>query len=201
MSKSAKVLKAFSKIYLGLFSLFAAILICGLILVPIYWGSVLSGSRLGEFLVSIRGEPKFQSLFSTRENIYLLFECGRLGLGFLLNALIFKTLAKFLESRATGDSIKLQSDLLSPAIKYLVALFFIGAIEVLDLVPTSLSTEQWLHSHSIVLGVFDLLIPEFGGPIGLVLAGLIYLFRKSLEDQARLASEASQLRQEAELVI
>lgn len=123
-----------------------------------------------------------------------------LTISIFLNSIIFKRLAQFVEVRAVNGNLSEQIAILKPLVRIFVIAFALGTF-LSTYTAFDASPESELTKWELGLELFFIWVPDFGNPVGLVMAFIIYLFAKDLDRQQQLLTESEKLKQEAELVI
>lgn len=137
-----------------------------------------------------------------QETIYLLYIASMYILIFLLNSKIFENLSKFCETKSNNALPQEQKAMLYLLprlilITYLICMFFEMSKYFIP------ELQALISKYPATLNDFFIfyLIPEFGTPLWLLFAFIIYIYFRNLSEQEAALDEIDYLKKEADLVI
>lgn len=137
-----------------------------------------------------------------QETIYLLYIASMYILILLLNSKIFENISKFCEMKSNNSLPQEQKAMLKLLprlilVTYSICIFFEMSTYFMPELQALINKYPALPIDFFMF----YLIPDFGTPLGLLFAFIIYIYSKNLSEQEAALDEIDYLKKEADLVI
>ena len=196
MKKTASLLKLISYIYWACTGAVVCLYLIELVVLAIlYFICIYTHNSFGDSLATLQQKYNLKNSFGLNSLFNAVLLCSNVW----LNAIVFASLAKFLNAESNKENYATQKTTLTKLPRYLVALYVLETIQIF--IHSDQFKTETSDNNPLVALMIDHLIPNLGSPLGLILAGAIYFYGKKLEEEEALKKENSRLKEEAELVI